>query len=292
MEGGLTPLPFLGGSTTEHLRKGSMMWKEQALALPMGGRVKVPHCSSDRSAFISKSMHGVSLYCFRCGEKDFEGVGQWSITDILQSRAMQDELKRTARMPDDNMTLYDNECPAYARLWTLRAGIGPETASDAYGMRWSPKFERVFLPLREGVLLARAGRAEIKPKYLLLGSSATVVTYGRTCTKQPHVIVEDALSAIKVNRAGYGASAVLGTSLPPNLASEFSGYPRIALWLDADKAGMAGVKTIRRALALYPIEVRRVLTQHTVDPKYLTTKQIRSELENIAWDSISKSSGL
>lgn len=182
------------------------------------------------------------------------------------------------RIPNDSVRLDDDLAPIEAQLWVLKAGISPELASDELGMMWNDRYKRVLVPVRQEVVLARSVHKEIQPKYLLLGASGAEVYFlhrqGDDC-----VMTEDILSAYRVYQAGYNACAVLGTSLTQYSANQIAQkYARVRTWLDADIAGRKGSAKLRRALSLYPIQVDKVQTEYTCDPKYLSIDQVRGVL--------------
>lgn len=146
-------------------------------------------------------------------------------------------------------------------------------------MAWHEDTRRVFIPVGSDVILARAVYKEDTPKYKLFGrlKAAVFTTQGHS----PLVVVEDILSAIKVNRAGYSTAAALGTSVTPEIAAKLASvHEDIVLWLDPDKAGISGRTAIKKALGLYPVNVLYARTTIATDPKYQTRDQIRATIED------------
>ncbi len=136
----------------------------------------------------------------------------------------------------------------------------------------------MFIPIGDNAVLARAVFKEDKPKYRLFGLLDSHLYY-LPGTQTPLVIVEDVLSAIKVNNAGYSSGAVLGTSISPEIAARIAQHDSIVLWLDPDKAGIAGRSYIKKVLGLYPVDVRYARTDTDKDPKFLTRQQITQTIE-------------
>jgi DNA primase len=93
------------------------------------------------------------------------------------------------------------------------------------------------------------------------------------------VVTEDILSAIKVNSVGYSTLSILGTAVSPAIASRIARYKDIIIWTDSDKAGDAAYVKLRKKLALYPVKVRRIVTDN--DPKLIHKKTIRKLMETI-----------
>lgn len=245
-----------------------------------GTKRKFLHCGSTPAARVWKSQFGVGFKCFRCHEDDFEKFGQRSIADVLEARNALNAIdERATKIPPGAVPLSADGVPHAALLWVLKTGLTPEVAAGEYHMAWHEDTRRVFIPIGSDMILARAVYKEDTPKYKLFGrmKAAVFTAQGRS----PLVVVEDILSAIKVNRAGYSAAAVLGTSVTPEIAAELaSKHTSIVLWLDPDKAGMSGRSAIKKSLALYPVDVLYARSTIATDPKYQTREQIQATIED------------
>lgn len=93
------------------------------------------------------------------------------------------------------------------------------------------------------------------------------------------VVVEDALSAIRVGRIAP-AVAVLGTSIEGREV-QVIGKPgdrprRVVVWLDGDKAGQQAKLKFKRRLELMGADVQLVVTPK--DPKRYSNRQIQELL--------------
>ena len=256
-----------------------MTWQELANSLPTGQKRKFQHCGKDASASVWKSTTGIGFKCYRCDEHDYEAFGVRSVADVIEARDAVNRIDiRTTRIPDGSTRLDDAEVPAEAHVWVLKAGMTPTEASTVYGFRWHAPTRRVFIPVNPKAVLARAVFPGERPKYKLFGELAT--TAYTVQGKDPLVIVEDVLSAIKVGKAGYKAAAILGTSVSPTILAPLAMRQRdIVIWLDPDKAGMAGRGHIKKALSLYPAKVRYARTTDARDPKYISREDIKSVIE-------------
>lgn len=254
-------------------------WKAHARTLRFGERRKVPHCTPDASAYISNGPRGVSLYCFRCGQPEFEGHGKLSAADILKYRRA-DEEARVVSYPD---VVPLSQAPPQAQSWVVQAFITPERATDKYGFGYDPVTDRVVIPVLHngvatGLWTARAtdGRS---PKYLMgKGSSGSMWYYRQPLHSDRGsvlCIVEDVLSAIRVYEAGFSAVCILGTSVPTGLGSLVLGYD-VRVWTDNDTAGRNGYVKLRKALSVYGIEPKRI--QSDRDPKKHTRTQIQEKI--------------
>ena len=257
-----------------------MAWQDTARSLTFGQKRKVAHCGPDPSAYISNRSVGLSLHCFRCGANEFVPHGRLSASDVLAMR-QRDEEDAGSGYPDVT-SLADSGVPTPAHLWVLRAGITPERASEQYGFGWSDRSSRVIVPILHdgqptGLWTGRAidGR---KPKYLASKSASAACWYrlqrGKTT---PVIVVEDVLSAIRIHEAGYNSLAVLGTTVGPTQATLVADYPVIA-WFDGDKAGRNGFVKLRKALAPYGVDPKRIQTER--DPKQYGRREIIKYIED------------
>ena len=253
-----------------------MNWQDRAKNLRIGQRTKIPHCGTDSTAYISNSLKGVSLFCFRCKESLYEPHGRLSAKDLIAMRAEETEARKWG-LPKGS-PLYADSVPPEARVWCLKAGITPERMSDTYGAVYSKKILRVAVPMMlNGVLqegwVARAidGR---KPKYIApIGTSNS--SWMRTDLKgKPLVVVEDVLSAIRISEAGFNAVSVMGTAVTQSVANEIAvaGDAGVIGWFDNDAGGRDGFVSLRRSMAPYGISPDRIRSD--MDPKRYTQAEI------------------
>ena len=257
-----------------------LTWKDHAKRLAFDQRRKVIHCSTEPSAYISNSTAGLSLYCFRCGEREFVPHGKLSAHDILEMRNRDEE---EARQPYPSCTeLYASNVPTSAHLWVLQAGITPERATDEYGFGWSEKTKRVVLPVLHngtptGAWTARAvdGR---RPKYLLPRGAVGSSWYALEPDRGPCIVVEDILSAIRIQEAGFNSLAVLGTAVGGAQAALLSEYP-VYGWFDGDAAGRAGYVKLRKALGPYGVDPKKIETP--LDPKAYSLARIKQYIKEV-----------
>ena len=248
-----------------------MDWQAMAKTLAYGASRKIQHCGSSPAARINHSNAGISLYCFRCGEQEFIPHGPRSAAEILAAREATKELTEARSIPKRCVGLTDTNVPSEALLWTLKTGLTPEEATDAYGFKYDPKTRRVCIPL-DGGFIARAVYAE-QPKYIRSGSMDQEVWEQRVGESTTCVVTEDILSAIKVARSGFSSIAILGTNVSPTAAARIGLYKRITCWTDGDKAGDAAYLKLRQRLALHDVTLNRIRTD--ADPKNLSINEIK-----------------
>ena len=254
-----------------------MNWQDRARTLRIGEKRKVPHCSTSPSAYISNSVKGVRLHCFRCGANEFEPHDKLSAADVLAMRRADETAVR--QVYPKTTRLDAPECPTGAHVWVLKAGITPEVASTKFGLGWNEFSQRVVVPILHdgeptGIWTARAVD-DRKPKYLMPRGCAGEAWYNMP-PGAPVVIVEDVLSAIKLTLAGYGAMAVLGTAVGPRQVSLLAGREVVG-WFDGDAAGRNGYVRLRKALGPVGITPSRIETPR--DPKTYSVDRIKKYME-------------
>lgn len=282
-------------------------WLTQAKMLRFGQHRKIQHCAPDHSMRIEHNAQGYRGWCFRCKETYFEAHGVLSLEELKQRRSDLDNLvnSKEIKLPLDLTA----EMPGYAAAWLLRAGI-PLRIAEHYGIRYSPKLDRVVLPVyRNGALAAYTMRSvKEKPKYIerqvdeaviFSSDDALILDEGqRAGDGFDLVVTEDILSAIRVGRI-KPARALLGTSVGTpkvyGLLAEFvssAGKPyesvegsgiqthglRIGIWLDSDKAGRVAARRLARRLELLGHSALRIKTDK--DPKRYSNREIRSILND------------
>jgi hypothetical protein len=193
----------------------------------------------------------------------------------------QDTELRGIRVRPDTTALAEG--PEDAWLWVLRAGLTPERATEQYGICWIPKYNRILIPILEkgidtGAFLARSLMKGV-PKYVASATAVDKQWSSRNDGSGYLVIVEDILSAIAVDRAGYMAMAAMGTAFPfPVLGRISAVASRVQPWLDPDAGGASGVRALRRAARQWPITVLPHIVSDR-DPKLHSAREIRRLIE-------------
>lgn len=274
--------------------------------LSAGGHRKIQCCASDESMRIENGEKGYRGYCFRCKETRFEAHGMFSIAELQQRKQ---ELEAWARdvevsIPRDHLELA--VAGPLPQVWLLKAGIG-EGLWKTYSLSYSPRLQRVILPVLSGSTLQAVVLRDVgpktfppSPKYLIRERNNDTVFYSKVDTIYPSdrskdygydlVITEDILSAIRVGRITPSASLV-GTAIGVGKVQEIIRHAtanklakpereedvlRILVWLDPDKAGKRATTALTRALQLQGIEVTTI--QSAKDPKRHSNREIRSYL--------------
>lgn len=246
-------------------------WEKQALALPTGQKTKIQCCGNSPSAMISNNRWGINYFCFRCETKKSKAHGRRSIAEILEARKAVQELREMRSIPKRCIPLYHPDVPSEAHVWVLKSGLSPEEATDTYGFLYDPKTRRVSLPFVGG-FLSRAVFNE-RPKYVKSGADTEMYSICKL-DERLVIVTEDMMSAIKVHKAGYNVTAILGTAVTPTIASALAKFDTVVCWTDGDEAGDAAWVKLRKRMALYPVNLVRVRTDD--DPKEFTAAQIRA----------------
>ncbi len=133
--------------------------------------------------------------------------------------------------------------------------------------------------LSQGSWVAYQARAlsSQQPKYL---NSSGISEIGSIFVGGIHtsctlaIAVEDILSALRVGRL-YNAFSTLGTTLSPaklSMCLKVFGRTTFVLWLDPDKAGLAGRRKMRRVLEMQGLDVRYIHSER--DPKDYTDAEV------------------
>ncbi|AGW43594.1 DNA primase [Burkholderia phage JG068] len=264
-------------------------WLEKAKALPEGGRARTSHdCGPGRVLVIEHKEDGWRAHCFRCSTQEGEGWVAKPAPTLgerierqrrIQAAGAAAKSRGYLTMPEG--VADPQEWPTPARAWLYKAGMSNEDIKQ-FGAVWSPDMERVILPLyRDGRLTYWQGRNygvvdDYNPKYLnppvdrdkLLYQGASEWPTG------PLVITEDILSAWKVQKAGFEAWSIMGTSLSEaNLVLILKTNQPVVLWLDPDEAGQRGMRKMIRTLRAYGVDTCRVDSER--DPKLLSRYDIR-----------------
>lgn len=257
-----------------------MTWQEIARRLPNGGSTRIQHCGSDRSLKLNRQGNKVSAYCFRCGLSEFQ-YEQATLADMVARREAEAAIlqQRTPTLPSD----YTQNIPQAGRLWLYKASITEDTWR-AHSMGWSPKLSRVIIPVYSGGTfkgcIMRAVEKDHKPKYISNYAGGSTYVVGTLNGDGQLVVVEDALSAIRI--AKYTQSmATLTTQIPITaLLSSIiaTGAKQILCWFDGDRAGKHAWERLHKSIAMLPyVEVHKISTSK--DPKAYSNREILLALE-------------
>jgi hypothetical protein len=262
----------------------------------------------DPAMNVNRGQNGWAWYCHRCGEGGYIFDSSLSPTQTAAKIAANKEpinkVTEHITLPLDFEPIKgDRTCTVpYAALhWLWQYSLTNEEIMK-FNIGWSGRYKRVIIPLYEfaymGDEIARklvgwVGR-EVKYKTKEERKKAGVTKYRTRAKKGKRrhfvcpgeqntvVIVEDCISAMKVNIAtGYTTVALLNTSVGTDLMRWLRGK-KIYLWLDGDMLA-SGVKQVNRMRSL-GLAAYHVYTSK--DPKEYNPVAIREQLENKAQSGV------
>lgn len=267
----------------------SRNWLETAKQLPLGHKTRVdcPECGENTNTnamMVSHSSKSYNGFCFACDHKPFEMKGKQTLEELTELKRINNEsLQHTegarCELPED----FTQDIPLEGRLWLYSNDI-TDKIKRKYNIGYSKRLRRVVMPVYDtkGDLIWFQCRALVKgqqPKYLQpSGDKGSVVFQSKTeedkGTKERVIVVEDIMSAIRVGEVANTIS-ILGTKADTNQINTLSKYSTVTTWLDSDKAGRNGSKTIRQAVGLLT-DTKDIVTER--DPKSYSEQQIEKIL--------------
>lgn len=232
----------------------------------LGEQVKVCHTTCpagedtrNRMYITNKGGHYL-WYCHNCGNgghwfpKETSSLIDTSSTEISikKNRWTKLELEDKWYEAEKDVENFSTE----ARLWLAQYDMLDAT------IVYNPKENQLYLPLYSAFpdriyffgIQARNFSAD-KPKYTTMAvyNDCGCLYQQHTKDNAPLVIVEDALSAMKINMCGGVGYALLGTSMKEGLPRSITDGRKIILWLDKDVAGsVAAAKLTTYLSPLYP----------------------------------------
>ena len=259
-----------------------MNWIDVAKALPVGGHKKIGHdCGPGLCLVVFHNPDKYSAYCHRCGPQ----APEWKPLPTLAERAAKAKEQRDAedlvaadRRPPQPAVYDLDEWPPEARLWLFKAGMSRSEIA-AGGFYYHPPTRRVVVPVVvAGSLVywqARQIFGSNGAKYLSMpgGRERCVPLFG---AGPGVVLVEDLLSAYKIQTAGFRSLCLMGTKLLPLLWEFLLNEDDITIWLDPDGAGRDASREIRAKLQLVGKSCRDICTLR--DPKFHSKREIQAIL--------------
>ena len=240
---------------------------------------RVKHCGEDKAAIQRVGYNGISTFCFRCGESEWEPR-----EPVL--RPPPEPMRTADPAPADT----GDDWPGYATAWLAADGFGRHERSTLFQCYWSERFRRIIFPLHAGFWTARAvadpldRRPDGRPKWLsgLSGRQQCVQTYGPADnTKLPCVLTEDILSAAKISMSSDMVVAIpcLGTLPSAAVLARAAAAPIVLWWLDPDAAGQRMAHRGNRKACALGLTSRVVKSgANDFDPKHLTKTDIQRRL--------------
>jgi len=238
-------------------------------------RIRHMECSANKSEAMNVTRIGNGWYynCFRCGFAGFypdETATAESAAKELDALSAREVMKSTPQidLPSDFVKMRENPSEegvpysGYNWLWQYNLD---EYDMKKFNIGWSDDHNRCIIPVYEYLdgrkLIGWVGRdcrnmtKEVRKK---TGGAKYIIRkqqdYKRIFFHAPsksdtYVIVEDIISAIKVNKiAGVHVYALLNTYVPPIMMLRLR-RKRVILWLDNDQLSNM-VATVQKATSL------------------------------------------
>lgn len=256
-----------------------MDWLKLAMSLPVGQnrRVDCWHCHSPKGVGITNHGEVYSYHCFRCKSKEAKPAPPMT---PQERRAMEQQAAEFKAAPPTLPPDFTKEIPPAGILWLAKGGLN-HSDIDRFGFGYSPKMQRVIMPVYEGdelvAVQARALRRDHIPKYLgqIRRNPRPAFRAQHSASADTLVLTEDMLSACRVSKV-CDAWSLLGTNLVPAVLASIAEthHPNIAIWMDEDGAGVFARRRMRAQLQVTGKTVRLITSDR--DPKKHSLAEIRS----------------
>ena len=253
------------------------------LEIAEGETAHVHHCkeghNNDR-LYISNKEDCYLFYCHHCGSK---GKLDKHLKHYHRHVTPKAKPKYVSANPPEDAEFKVMHWPVKAIAWLAKAKLNVKQI-EQQGMWWSEKLQRVGIPVvangYQG-FIARNIDAH-GAKYLVKRKDDQKFIFRRRPKKDSRtvVIVEDALSCIRLSYAGYNAVALQGTSLTDTMLSYLlDHYDNFIVWLDDDKPEVK-IKQVKlkQELDLFgKVSMRKTPN----DPKEYTADELRLIVGNV-----------
>jgi len=248
---------------------------------------------------VTRDTTGWVWHCHRCKESGFIGDKFVNPVNTLKKLNQKPSLPKETyivKLPDDFIPLVNNHLilnkniPFESHSWLWHYNITEKDMFD-FGFGWSEKCQMVILPLYSSdirVLNGWIGRKVLKKdegnKYHIQkpkGNKERLYFIVEGEDDGQIIIVEDCLSAIRVNRStGITTIALLTTSIDEDMTRKLRGK-EVYIWLDAD----ALAKSVAMVTRFRQLGIKAKHIYTSKDPKCYNNVAIK-ELWNQVYDSI------
>lgn len=288
-----------------HINKGNEQFRIRH-KLKKDGSICTP-ISKDAAMVITTLRRGVKYYCHRCNEYgwiNYDDSPQ-SVIKQIEHRTHENEQILYDRhctrgnnitLPNDIIKMTyedymspppDSPIPTNGYLWFKKYGLLKKNIFNKLNVGWSPIFNRVIIPVHSyysfnsiypSKLVGWIGRCVSNPvpehvsKYTSFMDKSQRQYYIRTNIKSKIIIiVEDALSAIKVNEATtYITLALLNAAVPDTLFDRIKDF-KVGVWLDYNMKDRS-FRAVNR-MRNFGIDAFQIVTQK--DPKEFEPVAVR-----------------
>jgi hypothetical protein len=253
-------------------------------------RINHSQCSKGKSdaLVITREKDGWVFYCFRC-ESNGRIPDKGSKRAVAERLKFRDKSTSDAKLPSSGFCLPTDSIDilercygvdvSKAKAWLYSGGLD-DSDIKKFNIKWSPNWSRVIFPIeRNGRLEAWIGRDVNYQKGVSKGSKYTKQQRKGTDRMDfkidgdnRMVIVEDILSAIKVNKVtGASTWALLTTYFDPNAIASLRNKV-VYFWLDSDMKHKI-IKMVAK-MRSHGVDAHVVLTDR--DPKHCSDRLIKN----------------
>ena len=277
------------------------IWLKSEEFLPFApahvGTLSKHHCkagaNNDR-LYITRADDGFTVlaYCWHCGKKGKHNE-KAHLTVAQMKEFKQVERNKTTnkyQLPTDILDLSSMDVPVAVAIWIDKGWVTLKEAREC-GMVYSPSLRRVIIPTYTFGKLSqmqtrKLGDGDQGPKYcnytnfhgLPFRAYSATDRINRVSSTKLIVIVEDALSAIRVGRH-LPCMALLGTHLSDIMLAYLveKGFDNFLVFLDDDNPA---VKFRQQDLYKRLSVFGQVLVSHTegIDPKEMSPEALKAYL--------------
>ena len=245
----------------------------------------------DPALTVTRDTNGWVWHCHRCSESGF--IGDMFVDsettlkklDQIKEKGFIPKVTYICKLPDDftplvneNHTLNNDNVPFEAHSWLWKYNI-TEADMCEFGFGWSEKCQMVILPFYSSdkrVLRGWIGRKIMdtsSSKYHIQKPKGNKDRLYFTVdgAKGKTILVEDCISAIRVNKAiGVTTVALLTTSIDESLTRKLRGE-EVYIWLDAD----ALAKSVAMVTRLRQLGINAKHIYTSKDPKCYNSVAIK-----------------
>jgi len=262
--------------------------------LEIGESVRLNHVDCDagvdtrRRLYITRKPDVLLAYCHNCGES----ASHYMAASDRYRETPQSAIRKPAIEYTSPLLISFTEkeaIPAEAEAWRINNRL-TRTNCKQYNISYAPEWDSIYLPFygMDGDIdghqfrpLHRRGGAKYinfqKDKDVALGGIATQ-NISMSCL----VVVEDLVSSIHINKAGYDALINYGTHVKPTILHNISNdYKKICVWLDNDnEVVIEHAKQMTAILQLYNRSGAVIeLISEWKDPKHYSDTKIREVID-------------
>lgn len=230
-------------------------WLGAAKSLHVGQKRRINHgCGRTAACDVFNNADSWSAYCHRCHipgyvPKQFQSI-----------QRVQVDPDRVQPVPADAIHILQASRYEQSQIWQLLVQKGCPPGVVPEEMLWYSKLAGRIL-LRQGLqALGRSLNPLRQPKWLMYGEwyGTPRLWWTRYRAAGPTVLVEDALSSLKVAKAielyapgsSVSVCATLGTTVTAQALPLLAGRSIICMY-DGDAAGKSGAASVRQRLAVF-----------------------------------------